>query len=299
MHALGNICLNCMTLVFPNLPVIISSLQDIAFYMHENIRYHVCLTMTQIAFGLQRHFTNQPDTDEPFKWTAGLPAQNKLEPQVIEYLTTYLFPHFQSLFAQEQSKEVIEKVLECVRDLADELGPSGIEQNLELVMASVDQLLDKGARCQEHGHHHHHDDSDEEANEEEDSEEDEEDLDHDEIILGNCTDVLISVAKACGDSFLSLFTKVAPKLVKYLGDEHGKSDKVMIIGCLGEIMNNCPSAITNYFDHFWKVIMQHCTTNDGLMNRNCSYAIGILCQKAPAQFKPVMQQAMAAVQSMH
>lgn len=58
MHALGNICLNCMTLVFPNLPVIIKSLQDMCFYMHENIRYHVCLTLTQIAFGLQRHFTN-------------------------------------------------------------------------------------------------------------------------------------------------------------------------------------------------------------------------------------------------
>lgn len=111
--------------------------------------------------------------------------------------------------------------------------------------------------------------------------------------------MLISVSKALGDSFLPLFIKVAPKLVKYLGDEHGKSDKTMIIGCLSEIMNNCPSAITNYFDHFWKVIMQHCTTTDGQMNRNCSYAIGILCQKAPAQFKPVMQQAMAAVQNMH
>lgn len=80
-------------------------------------------------------------------------------------MTTYLFPHFQSLFAQEESKEVVEKVLECVKDLADELGPSGIEQNLELVMASVDQLLEKGARCQAgRGGPNNMDDSDDEGN---------------------------------------------------------------------------------------------------------------------------------------
>ena len=44
------------------------------FYMHENIRYHVCLTMTQIAFGLLRLFTDQKDSDEKFLWRAGLPV---------------------------------------------------------------------------------------------------------------------------------------------------------------------------------------------------------------------------------
>jgi len=129
------------------------------------------------------------------------------------------------------------------------------------------------------------DDSDEEPG----SEEDEEDLDHDEIILGNTTDVLISISKALGDTFLPYFTRVAPKLVKYLGDEHPKSDKIMMIGCIAEIMNNCPSAINTYFDHFFKVIMMHCSTTDGQMNRNCSYGIGILAQKAPEKFKQYLK----------
>jgi len=34
------------------------------------------------------------------------------------------------LFQDEESKEVIEKVLECVRDIADFFGPSGIEHNI-------------------------------------------------------------------------------------------------------------------------------------------------------------------------
>jgi len=46
IHALGNICLNCSSLVFPHMASIITDLQEMTFYVHENIRYHVCLTMT-------------------------------------------------------------------------------------------------------------------------------------------------------------------------------------------------------------------------------------------------------------
>jgi len=52
IHALGNIFMNCSSLCFPNLPMIITTLKEMLFYMHENIRYHVCLTFTQIALGL-------------------------------------------------------------------------------------------------------------------------------------------------------------------------------------------------------------------------------------------------------
>jgi importin-4 len=34
--------------------------------------------MTQIAIGLQKHFTNQPNNDEHFKWEAGVPAKKQL-----------------------------------------------------------------------------------------------------------------------------------------------------------------------------------------------------------------------------
>jgi type II secretory pathway component PulF len=35
------------------------------------------------------------------------------------------------------------------------------------------------------------------------------------------------------------------------------------------------------------------------MNRNCSYALGILAQKAPDQFKNYLNPAMQAVKNMH
>lgn len=117
------------------------------------------------------------------------------------------------------------------------------------------------------------DDSDEQDDDQSDSDED---LDHDEIILGNATDVIISVSKALGDSFVPYLNKLAPKLVKYLGDDHPKSDRIMVIGCLSEVMNNCPKAIQFYFNDFMQVIMAQCKSTDGQMNRNCSYALGIL-----------------------
>ncbi len=46
IHAIGNIALYCSSLVFPNLALVIASLLECGFYMHENIRYHVCLSLT-------------------------------------------------------------------------------------------------------------------------------------------------------------------------------------------------------------------------------------------------------------
>lgn len=58
-----------------------------------------------------------------------------------------LYPQFSRLFADERTKEVIEKTMECVRDIADEMGPAGLENHLELIMKSVEDLLDKTAFC--------------------------------------------------------------------------------------------------------------------------------------------------------
>ena len=47
---------------------------------------------------------------------------------------------------------------------------------------------------------------------EEEESEDEEDLDHDELVLGCTTDLIISLSKATGDQFLPYLTRLGPKL---------------------------------------------------------------------------------------
>ena len=94
------------------------------------------------------------------------------------------------------------------------------------------------------------DDEDGEKEEDDEEEEDEEDLDHDEIILGNTTDLIIDLSKCFGDQFLPYLTVLGPSLVRYLDESHPKSDIIMVIGCLAETFNQCKAAIPVYFNDF-------------------------------------------------
>ena len=259
IHALGNIALNCPGLMLPHLDRVVNVLMEVGFYLHENIRYHVCLSLTQISFGLLKFFTGRAENDQEHVWEAGLPLKMPFPEQVTEFLSKVVYPHFQKLFSDEEDKEVVEKVLECIRDIADDMGPGGIASNVPMIMAALEGLLDKETRCQTGDKRG----NDLEEDDEEDEESDSEDYDHDEIILGNTTDVIISVAKCLGNDFAPLLAKLGPTLVTYLGPEHPKSDKIMVIGCLSEVLNSCPVAIQYYFDDYFKVILKHATTTDG------------------------------------
>ena len=83
VHALGNITLFCSSLIIPRMQEILDVLSDLGMYFHENIRYHVCLTYTQIAIGLVRHFTG---TFDKYNWKKGLPVAIPLPDKVQEFL---------------------------------------------------------------------------------------------------------------------------------------------------------------------------------------------------------------------
>lgn len=167
--------------------------------------------------------------------------------------------------------------------MCQELGPSAIEKHADKIVEVVLLLLDKKAHCQikkgGKGENEEEDDEDEQHDDdEEDDDEDGEDLDHDEIILGNTTDVIIDMARVLGDQFLTYLTRIGPSLVRYLDDSHPKSDIIMVIGCLAETFNQCQAAIPVYFRDFLQIILKNSKTDDSGLNRNVAYAIGILAQ---------------------
>lgn len=59
IHTLGNLALHCPGLMIKHLDRVVNALMEVGFYLHENIRYHVCLTLTQISFGLLKLFTGR------------------------------------------------------------------------------------------------------------------------------------------------------------------------------------------------------------------------------------------------
>lgn len=200
-------------------------------------------------------------------------------------------------------KEVVEKVLECIRDLADEMGPGAIENHLEWIVVCIEQLLDKTAPCQTGETQMDGEEGPQEQGEDDSGDEEEddgEDLDHDELILGNATDLIVALAKCLRDSFMPYLQRLGPKLVKYLGDDHGKSDKIMVIGCLGETFNQCPASMTVYFADFYQVLLKHSVSNDGSLVRNVAYAIAVCADKAPLDvFGPHLETSMQAIKNMY
>ena len=78
VHAIGNLALNCSGLMHPHLERVCKVLEEMGFFYHENVRYHVCLTLTQISFGLLRLNLGNQDRDDRFSWEKGIPVKTPL-----------------------------------------------------------------------------------------------------------------------------------------------------------------------------------------------------------------------------
>ena len=148
IHCLGNLALYCSGLMQPYLTTIWDKLQNLGGYVHENVRYHICLSFTQIAFGQLKFCLGKADSDEKLEWKAGLPVQQPLPAEVKTFVNTRLMPHLKEVMESEMSKEVVEKVLECIRDLADEIGPDAVIDHVDWIVGTIEQLLDKTSMCQ-------------------------------------------------------------------------------------------------------------------------------------------------------
>ena len=54
----------------------------------------------------------------------------------------------------------------------------------------------------------------------------------------------------------------------------------MVIGCLAETFNSCKAAIPVYFNDFYQILLKNSKTTDSGLNRNVSYAFGILAENS-------------------
>ena len=63
IHVLGNFSLYCSAIMQPHLPRVCETLLKLGSYVHENVRYHACLSLTQIGFGMLRAALGQQDSD--------------------------------------------------------------------------------------------------------------------------------------------------------------------------------------------------------------------------------------------
>ena len=173
-------------------------------------------------------------------------------------LNQIVFPYYFKLFDEEEKKEVIERVLGNMRELTEDYGPGVYIDQMEKTVKYIILFLQKKTFCQD-GHGDIDEDllekveNDSEGEEEEDLDEDD-GIDHDEIILGNVTDLVISLARSFGNDFAPAFAQLASHIVEYTTDKHPKSDKNMALGCIAEVFAAADSVIPNYFDHYLQLL---------------------------------------------
>ena len=167
----------------------------------------------QIGIGLMK-LNGALNKEDKFDWVKGSALNCPLPAQVSAFLNTIVLPYFFKLLDQEDNKEVIERVLENLRDFCDEFGPAVFQNCMDKLVGYIVTFLKKKAFCQTN---QLEDDADVDVAEDgekendfedsEDSEEEEEDdgIDHDEIILGNITDLINWLAKTLGNEFMPHF----------------------------------------------------------------------------------------------
>jgi len=127
IHCLGNLFLFCPGPLLGRLEEISKELLNMGFYFHQNIRYHVAMTLSQLAVGFCREQTGNHDYDRKFQWEKGYPVKQPLPEKVKQFLEQVVYPHYFKIFEQEMEKEVIEKVLDAFIELCNELGPGAVD----------------------------------------------------------------------------------------------------------------------------------------------------------------------------
>lgn len=66
----------------------------------------------------------------------------------MELLNQIVFPYYFDLFQREDDKEVIERVIVNMSELAEELGPCAYKDVMPKVIEAVNKFLDKKMVCQ-------------------------------------------------------------------------------------------------------------------------------------------------------
>lgn len=55
----------------------------------------------------------------------------------MDFIDNKIFPHFYTIISDEINKEVIEKTIECIRELSEELGPAAIVNQIDKIVIII------------------------------------------------------------------------------------------------------------------------------------------------------------------
>jgi hypothetical protein len=275
IHCLGYMFQFIPKLMLPYLEEVSETLMKMAQYVEDNVRFECISAINGIALGL-----NFMVHGEDFEWQPGFESPTPIGEECQQFLQTVYFPTLALVFDTEDEDDVVERMIQSLIDLSDELGPALFENRLDQILVLVNNLLENKS-CTTHGA------GEAEGDFEELGEgDDEEDIDHNETVLANVTELVSSISRALGEDFAQYFEKTGELMFMHLQDHYPMRDKSLCIGALTECFNNMPSVLKKCFNEFYSKVMQvmQSETNEELI-RNCAFALGTCSQMHPKLMK--------------
>jgi hypothetical protein len=167
VHCVGYLVRFCPELMKPHLELVLEELGKVANWYHPNIRIEVISTYMQIALGLAS--LSIGDIDD-FEFIPGV--ESNLGPMCETFLSKVYFPHVAEVFESETDNDNVERQMQNIVELIDILGAAFLKGRVEETTVLINGFLmsDEG------------------------EEEEEEEVDHDEILIANTCDIIISVS---------------------------------------------------------------------------------------------------------
>lgn len=242
LHTIGSLAQACPSKVLPHLKRIEQNLDILFDYFHENIRMQCVTTAQQLIEGL-------------FQLSGMTPVHDLWYQKVIH--------RYIEMLVEDESKEVVIRVLECFEELLKKVGVQLIpDQYLTLLIDQFIKLLEESVECQKLG--------------------DETEGDHDENLMGDLCDTLIQMASDWKDNFSPSFERLLPGIEKFTRPERNLRDRILFTGLLADTLKHMPSLAQKYAASFAVLAEKNLSSGEVTLYRNSLYYLGILCEAAPA-----------------
>ena len=251
--AVTNFARACPKQFIQYFPPVISFLDMLYNYIHDNIRLEVITAYESILTSLHLSLSSGDNT--------------KIAEDTLIFWEREVFFKFEEIIKEDEEKECVAKALESLYNIFDYFEPASLlnENKLIRIANLINLLLNYQTACQKK--------NDKDI-------QDEEELDHDEKILGGVIDLNLILSEKLEDHFHFILEKIYPNLIKYTNKDRSESDRSMAFGCLADIFKHCKISAPLYADSIISIIQESVykvtkKKNEELL-RHCAYLIGML-----------------------
>jgi len=224
LHCLGYMFKFCPNQMLPYLEGISDIIMKMVQYVEDNVRFECISTMTTITIGL-----NIFENGEDFEWLPGLADPTPIGEQTSLFLEKIYFPVLATVFESEDDNDVIERMMQSLIEITDILGPAIYVNRLDQILLLINNLLEN-----KNFNVDHEDKGEGDFEDVEGEHDDEEEIDHNEMVLANVTELITGIARAIGEDLKPHFEKTGELLFMHLEDKYPMRDKSLCIGCLAE-----------------------------------------------------------------